>query len=207
MSRPAADAIQALYEAVCAMLATGSDDAEIGDDLREVHRRMRAADALQIPNARVLPAAENWLAPACALADPTSHDTANALLAAAPYLRWYRPYDMSTETSAHRPFLEGYACTLLCGRPRHGVRAAFFADDLLVAFALQAPKLFYDSHEHEARELYRVIGGTAEWWRDGEPWQPRAPGTWLEHASFQGHAMRTGDQPMLAMAVWVDSLD
>lgn len=189
------------------MIAGATSDLDLEPELGELLVRMRAADALQVPNARMLPAAERWLDEACALADDSSRDTAQALSAAAGYLRWYRPYDMSSAPAEHHAFLEGYACTLLCGPPRHGVRAPFFADDVLVAFALQAPGLYYDAHQHPARELYRVIGGTAAWWRNGEAWQPRPPGTWLAHDSMQAHAMSTGSEPMLAMAVWLEDLD
>ena len=132
---------------------------------------------------------------------------AEALAEAAPLLRWGRPY--RTGEGADE-FVAGYTTTILSmpGPPlREGYQAPFAIPRVLVAFSLQAPDLLYPLHRHKAPEIYHVISGVAQWRRDGEPWRPRLPGEWFFHATDQGHAMRTGKEPLLALAAWTDHLD
>ena len=142
-----------------------------------------------------------------AAATPQERMLASALASASPHLRWkapYRPGEGSDEMAT------GYAATMLSmpgPLPRKGYQAPFAHQDVLLAFTLQAPGIFYPLHRHKAPEVYHVISGTAEWQRDGEPWRRRFPGEWLFHASYQGHAMRTGDEPLLAFVAWIDHLD
>jgi hypothetical protein len=53
-----------------------------------------------------------------------------------------------------------------------------------------------------AVELYLVLGGTAEWQRGDEPWRRRPPGAFILHPSRIGHAMRTLEEPLLALYAW-----
>ena len=154
------------------------------------------------------PVVADWLAAAAqAVATPRERRFADALLAAAPSLRWIAPYRPGDGADA---LAAGYAVTMLVGPgrpPRPGYQPPFVNPDVLVTFTLQAPGLFYPLHRHKAPEIYHVISGAAQWQRDGEPWRQRLPGEWFFHASEQGHAMRTGDEPLLAMATWIDHLD
>ena len=154
------------------------------------------------------PVVGDWLAAAVqAVATPRERGLADALLAAAPSLRWIAPYRPGDGADA---LAAGYAVTMLVGTgrpPRPGYQMPFVNPDVLVTFTLQAPGLFYPLHRHKAPEIYHVISGAAQWQRDGEPWRRRLPGEWFFHASDQGHAMRTGDEPLLAMATWIDHLD
>ena len=132
---------------------------------------------------------------------------ASALASASPHLRWNTPYRVGDGADE---LASGYTSTLLSmpgPPPREGYQAPFASPNVLVAFSLQAPGILYPLHRHKAPEIYHVISGTAEWQRDGEPWRRRLPGEWFFHASDQGHAMRTGDEPLLAMAAWIDHLD
>lgn len=163
----------------------------------------RAVEPAQVP---VVP---GWLEAAVqAAATPRERSTlADALLAAAPSLRWIAPYRPGDGADA---LAAGYAVTMLVGTgrpPRPGYQMPFVNPDVLVTFTLQAPGLFYPLHRHKAPEIYHVISGVAEWRRDGESWRRRLPGEWFFHASDQGHAMRTGDEPLLALAAWIDHLD
>ena len=137
---------------------------------------------------------------------PRERMLAGALASASPHMRWIAPYrseDGAQELAA------GYAVTMLSmpgPPPREGYQSLFANPNVLVAFTLQAPRIFYPLHRHKAGEIYHVISGVAEWQRDGEPWRRRQPGEWLFHAGDQGHAMRTGTEPLLAMAAWIDHL-
>ena len=138
---------------------------------------------------------------------PRERMLAGALASASPHLRWIAPY--RSEDGAHE-LAAGYAVAMLSmpgPPPREGYEAPLANPNVLVAFTLQAPRIFYPLHRHEASEIYHLISGVAEWQRDGEPWRQRQPGEWLLHASGQGHAMRTARVPLLAMVAWVDHLD
>ena len=165
------------------------------------------------PSAAAVEPAQTPLVSSCfdaavqAATTPRERMLAGALAAASPWLRWIAPYqpgDGSDELAT------GYASTMLSMAgppPRNGYQSPFMNPNLLVAFTLQGPGIFYPLHRHKASEIYHVISGTAEWQRDGEPWRRRLPGEWFFHSSEQGHAMRTGDEPLLAMAAWIDHLD
>lgn len=138
---------------------------------------------------------------------PRERMLAGALASASSHLRWVAPYGVG---EGEDDLATGYAVTMLSmpgPPPRPGYQAAFASAHVLVAFTLQAPGIVYPLHRHKAPEIYHVISGTAEWQRDGEPWRRRLPGEWLFHASDQGHAMRTGDEPLLTLVAWIDHLD
>ena len=132
---------------------------------------------------------------------------AGALASASPHLRWIAPYQRGEGADE---LVTGYATTMLSmpgPPPRDGYQAPFANPKVLVAFTLQAPRILYPLHRHKASEICHVISGEAEWRRDGEPWRRRQPGEWVFHGSDQGHAMRTGHEPLLTLAAWIDHLD
>lgn len=142
-----------------------------------------------------------------AAATPRERMLAGALASASPRLRWIAPYERGEGADE---LVTGYATTMLSmpgPPPRSGYQAPFANPNVLVAFTLQAPRVLYPLHRHKAPEVYHVISGEAEWKRDGEPWRRRQPGEWLFHASDQGHAMRTGREPLLTLVAWIDHLD
>lgn len=71
---------------------------------------------------------------------------------------------------------------------------------------LQQPGTFYASHSHEAVEHYLPVSGTALWQRGDDAFQPQRPGTLITHASYEPHAMRTLDEPLLALWIWTGNL-
>ena len=140
-------------------------------------------------------------------ATPRERMLAGALASASPHLRWIAPYGRGEGADE---LVTGYATTILSmpgPPPREGYQAPFANPNVLVAFTLQAPRILYPLHRHKAPEVYHVISGEAEWHRDGEPWRHRRPGEWIFHTSDQGHAMRTGGEPLLALVAWIDHLD
>jgi quercetin dioxygenase-like cupin family protein len=64
------------------------------------------------------------------------------------------------------------------------------------------PRVHYPAHHHAALELYVPLSGTARWQQGGGPYALRAPGSAIEHASNEPHAMRTDDEPLLALYCW-----
>jgi len=154
------------------------------------------------------PAVSNFL-DAAVQAAATSRERmlASALASASPHLRWNTPYGPGAGADE---MVTGYTSTMLSmpgPPPRPGYQAPFANPNVLVAFTLQAPGILYPLHRHKAPEVYHVLSGEAEWKRDGEAWRLRQPGEWIFHASDQGHAMRTGREPLLTLVAWIDHLD
>ncbi len=98
-------------------------------------------------------------------------------------------------------FLDRYGYCELLGPNGH-----WHTDAVAVGVLLLGPDTFYPEHAHPAREHYVVLGGTAEWWQHGGGWRRLPPGSLIEHASGQPHAMRTARQPLLAAYLWHDHL-
>lgn len=89
----------------------------------------------------------------------------------------------------------GYVELIGPGRP---VESA----DLLVGLLLLGPGMHYPDHAHPAKEIYHVVAGHADWWRKDEGWRRKPPGSIIHHAPMMRHAMRTSDEPLLALYCW-----
>ena len=125
---------------------------------------------------------------------------ASALRAAAPHLVWGQVRSYRDVLPPH--FLDNYAHVNLVGRGGH------FPDDRArCGLILFGPDIDYPAHSHPARELYLVLDGTAEWWREGEDYVRRPPGSFLLHTERQSHAMRMGGEGLLALWAWTGDLE
>lgn len=109
-------------------------------------------------------------------------------------LDWRQTYNMA-DFGAH--FLERYGWTELIG-----ARGPVAHDKLACGFLLLGPDIEYPGHKHEAEEIYVVLSGTALWRCAEQCWSERRPGTVIHHASNVPHAMRTRDEPLLALYLW-----
>lgn len=123
--------------------------------------------------------------------------------ASIPEWLWRRIVDLPAHAWRRNPgysgteFVDRYAYTELVGPAgRMSARDAAFG---LLALA---PGTVYPMHEHPAVETYVVLMGAAEWRAGAQPWTVRLPGTLVHHPSGVGHAMRTGDHPLLAAYLW-----
>ncbi|PWC53345.1 hypothetical protein TSO221_11090 [Azospirillum sp. TSO22-1] len=63
----------------------------------------------------------------------------------------------------------------------------------------------YPPHRHPAVELYAVVSGTAVWTLEGADTR-RRPGDFVLHAADAVHAMRTTDEPLLAIYSWTGDI-
>ena len=70
-----------------------------------------------------------------------------------------------------------------------------------------APGVTYPGHKHEAREVYLVLTPGTQWRLDEGEWFDVMPGDLIYHDSWQMHAMRTADRPLLAFAAWIETGD
>ena len=113
-------------------------------------------------------------------------------------LRWSQNPNY-TEANSSRVFLDGYAyagfsgpdAPLLCAVPRGGL-------------VLLGPGVEYPSHHHAPKEVYLVLTPGSQWCLDEGEWFDVEAGELIFHDSWQMHAMRTGEQPLLAFAGWME---
>jgi hypothetical protein len=116
-------------------------------------------------------------------------------------LRWSQNPNY-TEANSHRSFLDGYAyagfsgpdAPLLCAVPRGGL-------------VLLRPGVEYPGHHHAPKEVYLVLTPGSQWCLDEGDWFDVDAGDLIFHDSWQMHAMRTRQHPLLAFAGWIEAGD
>lgn len=116
-------------------------------------------------------------------------------------LRWSQNPSYN-ERNSKRSFLDGYAyaglsgpdAPLLCAVPRGGL-------------VLLGPDVEYPSHHHQPKEVYLVLTPGSQWCLDEADWFDVAAGELIFHDSWQMHAMRTREQPLLAFSGWIEAGD
>jgi mannose-6-phosphate isomerase-like protein (cupin superfamily) len=155
-----------------------------------------AASATPNPDFAGTPNRDHTAILAPALADGASSPTAgittamSALPAPLPWHYHYADRDDAPDRAARIAFAE-----LI------GPRGPLAAPDCRIGFTLMAAGTFYPLHAHPAEELYLVLSGAALWM--APPAQRVAPpGGLILHPSNQPHAMRTDQQPLLALYGW-----
>lgn len=111
-----------------------------------------------------------------------------------PHLTWINRYE---DGEIAPGFSRGFAFCEIAGAD-----GLVQLGGLRCGLILMAPRVFYPLHQHPAVELYLVLAGTGEWLRGDEPWTPRPPGSFILHDSNMGHAMRSGEEPVLALWAW-----
>jgi hypothetical protein len=138
-----------------------------------------------------------WLPQISARAAPFGENFVKLLCGASGSLHWRQTYMLSQVGGR---FLDNYGWAELL-RPGETTGAIQISCGVLVL----GPNTFYPPHRHEAEEIYLPLAGTAEW-QQGEPdaasWRRRSPGSLIHHSSEEPHAMRTGEEPLLAMYLW-----
>jgi hypothetical protein len=82
-----------------------------------------------------------------------------------------------------------------------GPEAPFRSGQVCLGLTLIGPGNHYLPHRHPAVELYRVLAGRAEW-SAGEVAAVESPGAYILHAANIVHAMRTEEEPLLAIYSW-----
>jgi quercetin dioxygenase-like cupin family protein len=126
---------------------------------------------------------------------------AEAFEAVEPLATWLQNPNYSVEAMGPG-YLDRYGYVELIG-PGRPVEST----DLLVGLLLLGPDMHYPDHAHPAEEIYHVIAGNAEWWRGGEGWRPKPPGSVIHHTPMTRHAMRTTDEPLLALYCWTGNVE
>ncbi len=123
---------------------------------------------------------------------------ATAIDAVRGELRWSQnaAYD---EATVGRELLDGYAYAVLSAPD-----GPLPCESPLCGYLMMAPDLTYRDHWHAPREIYLVLTPGSQWCLDSGDWFDVAPGDLIVHEPWQKHAMRTGDEPLLAFAAWLE---
>lgn len=79
-------------------------------------------------------------------------------------------------------------------------------DHCKVGLLFQSKNALYPNHRHAAEELYLVVSGTALWSQSNSELAPRSPGEFIHHVSWQPHAMKTTNEPLLTMWCWTGDI-
>ncbi|WP_170340311.1 dimethylsulfonioproprionate lyase family protein [Ruegeria arenilitoris] len=124
---------------------------------------------------------------------PRTTGLVQAIRSAAHLAHWKRTY---TEAEVGADFRNRYGYFELFGPSGH-----FHSTQLRGYVAYWGAGLDYDWHSHQAEELYLTLAGGAVFKVAEDQAFVGAEGTrW--HASWQSHAMSTGDQPILTFVLW-----
>ncbi len=123
-------------------------------------------------------------------------EIAEAFAAVEPHCDWLQNPNYS-EASLGPGYVDRYGYVELVGPGR-----PIENSDLLVGLLMLGPGMHYPDHAHPAEEIYHVVAGTADWWREDEGWREKGPGTLIHHVPMMRHAMRTGTEPLLALYCW-----
>jgi len=94
-------------------------------------------------------------------------------------------------------FLDNYGYVEFVGPGR-----AYESPTLLTGFLMLGPGTHYPDHGHAAEEIYHVVAGRARWWREDLGWRDEPAGAAIHHVPHQRHAMRAGNDPLLALYCW-----
>jgi quercetin dioxygenase-like cupin family protein len=136
----------------------------------------------------------SWLGSIQRSAAAFSAPLVNTLVGAAASLAWRRSY---SPAAVDAQFYENYGWTEFAG-----LNGPAPSNGLACGVLLLGPRVTYPPHRHEADEIYVPLAGTAAWEHGNDGWRERVPGSVIHHAPFVPHAMRTGEDPLLALYLW-----
>lgn len=107
---------------------------------------------------------------------------------------WGQTY---VEADFGRRFIENYGWLEV-----FGTRGHFANDSVAGGLLILGPRVVYPDHHHVAEEIYIPLTGGTEWRMGDASFAARDAGEIIHHASNVNHAMRTGDEPLLALYLW-----
>jgi hypothetical protein len=112
----------------------------------------------------------------------------------ADLLHWAQTYSIADFGS---DFLQRYGWVEL-----FGTRGHFASEEMAGGFLLLGPNVHYPDHHHEAEEIYIPLTDGSLWSKDAQPFLPRWSGEIIHHPSNIRHAVRTEEQPLVALYLW-----
>jgi mannose-6-phosphate isomerase-like protein (cupin superfamily) len=200
-------AMSEVLDAIRAICGDGvAREASLAEGLRQIRIALDGLGDLRPGAARDLGVVERNLGDCRALArDPLAERLVTALDGEPDAVAWDRSKSYDNEPSMV-DFLQRYAVATIFGPDRFGRRCPYFSDRATLGVTLQAPNVDYPAHAHEAVEIYYILAGSADWRQGDGGWQRKAPGDFVLHRAHEPHAMRTGEEPLLAMFAWISDL-
>ena len=81
-----------------------------------------------------------------------------------------------------------------------------FSKKIRLGFFLQKPNLNYPLHAHDAKELYFILSGSADWEIEDKKFKA-SPGLMILHEEKEEHAMTTSEFPLLALWIWTGNIN
>lgn len=113
--------------------------------------------------------------------------------------RWFRAEEFYREPE-HRHFSQAvWGSTIVAEQD-----ALFDSGGACIALLIViAPHVTYPLHAHRIEEAYFMLSGSGDWSHDGEHWQSLPPGSVFHNRSWQPHTMRSHDEPLLAMGLYL----
>ena len=151
---------------------------------------------------------ENYPEPAqkrvCAVLPETLSKIPGSLKSWAKLIKKFEPQFAWKQNESYRgiypdTFYDKYACVELIGP-----NAMLISDEIRAGFLLLDGGLCYPEHNHEALEIYHVLNvGDSSWQKgEGTDFVEMDAGDGVFHETFESHAMRTGEEPMIALYTW-----
>jgi hypothetical protein len=131
---------------------------------------------------------------AAELAPPDAKPLVQLLAERRNDLRWGQTY---SEADFGKEFIDKYGWLEVFGTRGHFVNDAVAAGVLILG-----PDIVYPDHHHIAEEIYIPLTGGTEWRMGESGFCMRTAGEVVHHASNVNHAMRTGQDPLLALYIW-----
>lgn len=196
-----------LLNALCALCEEGAGRAPgMAADLHRVRRVLDGLGELRPATSTPPEVVETYLSGCRGLARaPLGERLVTALDAARSAIAWYPSKSYENEPSM-AAFVPRYAVAPIVGPDRFGRRCPYFSDRIFLGVSLQAPGTDYAAHAHRAVELYCILAGRVDWQQGDGGWRAKAPGDFVRHAADEPHAMRTGEEPLLALFAWVSDI-
>ncbi|MER9656217.1 dimethylsulfoniopropionate lyase [Mesorhizobium sp. M0152] len=108
--------------------------------------------------------------------------------------RWGQTYG---EADFGKAFLDNYGWLEV-----FGTRGHFANDEVAAGLLILGPEIVYPDHHHVAEEIYIPLTGGTEWRMGEGDFRKRGAGEVVHHASNVNHAMRTANEPLLALYIW-----
>jgi mannose-6-phosphate isomerase-like protein (cupin superfamily) len=108
--------------------------------------------------------------------------------------RWGQTY---TSADFGQQFIDNYGWLEV-----FGTRGHFENRKVAGGFLLLGPGIVYPDHHHVAEEIYVPLTGSADWRMGDSAFRRREAGEIIHHASNVSHAMRTREEPLLALYLW-----
>jgi hypothetical protein len=191
---------QAVSALAAALRRTEGVEQGLGEGRAEVLRRLAEQDlsrtAFRPPEPARIPACRH-LPETVGAAIMVDAALAAALAGMEDELHWRRSEGYSDAVMGQPGFMDNYGYAEIIGP--HGCLAG---DDFRLGFLLLGPGLHYRDHAHPAPELYWLLTGPSDWRRGDDTFVTRQPGEMIWHRPHEVHAVRTHDQPLLALWVW-----